>query len=305
MPTGVEHCTAKSRSARSMVDSVDEGGWAFPATVEASPPATPVAAAAAPQRRGWMRWAAGVIASASEWIFGAMALGLGLALLAATPVAQFLSLGYLLEAEGRVARTGRLRDGLVGVRRAGAGWEHGAGCVALAAAGASGRVAGPLGRAHRPGGADRATLAARADRGDRPDGAAHRHRLRRGGRFRHFVWPPADPVWLARRLRRGRLFGESRDAVWQFVTGMRLPAYFRLGFLGFAGTLAWLVVPVTLLAAGPEGAGLGVLGGLLLAIVALVLPFLQAHYAAEGGSPRCSNTGPCGRGSARLPGRLP
>ena len=34
------------------------------------------------------------------------------------PLAQFLSLGYLLESSARVARTGRLRDGLIGVRRA-------------------------------------------------------------------------------------------------------------------------------------------------------------------------------------------
>src|SRR5436305_13706488 len=71
-----------------------------------------------PGGRRWIARCGGAIASATEWAFGALALGLGLALLAATPLAQFLSLGYLLEAEGRVARTGRLRDGLVGVRRA-------------------------------------------------------------------------------------------------------------------------------------------------------------------------------------------
>ena len=104
----------------------------------------------------------------------------------------------------------------------------------------------------------------------------------RGGRIRHFLWPPADPVWLVRRLRQGRLFGEARDAVWEFATALRLPAYFRLGFFGYAGTLAWLLVPVGLLALGRRVPPLGVLGGLLLAIVALVLPFLQAHFAAEG-----------------------
>jgi hypothetical protein len=42
-----------------------------------------------------------------------------LATLASIPILQFLSLGYLLEASGRVARTGRLRCGLIGVHRAG------------------------------------------------------------------------------------------------------------------------------------------------------------------------------------------
>ena len=56
--------------------------------------------------RGERSWGAGLrrVVSATtsglEWVFGALALGLGLAVLAATPVAQFLSLGYLLEAEG-------------------------------------------------------------------------------------------------------------------------------------------------------------------------------------------------------------
>ena len=53
-----------------------------------------------------------------EWVFGVVSLVLGLSILAALPLAQFLSLGYLLESSARVARTGRLRDGLIGVRRA-------------------------------------------------------------------------------------------------------------------------------------------------------------------------------------------
>src|SRR4051812_17334046 len=66
----------------------------------------------------WVRRAYRVTASATDWVFGAAALTLGLSVLAAVPVAQFLCFGYLLEAGGRVARTGRLRDGFVGVRKA-------------------------------------------------------------------------------------------------------------------------------------------------------------------------------------------
>jgi hypothetical protein len=103
----------------------------------------------------------------------------------------------------------------------------------------------------------------------------------RGGRLRDFLWPPADPIWLVRRLRRGGLLSAARDAVWEFVTALRLPAYFRLGLVGYAGTLAWLVVPVSLLGLGRRFPVLSLLGGVLLAVVALVLPFLQAHFAAE------------------------
>ena len=58
------------------------------------------------------------VASGADWLFGLFSLVVGLSVLAALPVAQFLSLGYFLESSARVARTGRLRDGLIGVRRA-------------------------------------------------------------------------------------------------------------------------------------------------------------------------------------------
>ena len=58
------------------------------------------------------------VGSGADWLFGVFSLVLGLSILAALPLAQFLSLGYFLESSARVARTGRLRDGLIGVRRA-------------------------------------------------------------------------------------------------------------------------------------------------------------------------------------------
>ena len=57
-------------------------------------------------------------ASGAEWLFGLFSLVVGLSVLAALPIAQLLSLGYFLESSARVARSGRLRDGLIGVRRA-------------------------------------------------------------------------------------------------------------------------------------------------------------------------------------------
>src|SRR4051794_23307961 len=54
----------------------------------------------------------------AEGVFGAISLVLGLSILAAFPVVQFLSLGYFLESSARVARSGRLRDGVIGVRPA-------------------------------------------------------------------------------------------------------------------------------------------------------------------------------------------
>ena len=84
-----------------------------------------------------------------------------------------------------------------------------------------------------------------------------------------------------RRLRQGGYYPAARDAVWTFVVGLRLPYYFWLGLRGFAGTLAWLVVPVTLIALGRRVPLLGFVGALLLGIVVFHLPFLQIRFAAE------------------------
>ena len=66
------------------------------------------------------------------------------------------------------------------------------------------------------------------------------------------------------------------------MAALRLPYYFRLGLVGFLGTLAWLIVPAMLVAAGGRCPLLGIVGALLLAIVVPFLPFLQIRYALEG-----------------------
>jgi hypothetical protein len=221
------------------------------------------------------------ITSACEWVFGAITLILGLAVLAAIPILQFMSLGYLLEAGGRVARTGRLRDGFIGIRQA---------CRIGGIFLGSGLILLPLWWI--------SSLASSADLID-PDGpVARRWRVgltvltvlmllhivtacSRGGKLRHFLLPFTNPFWLARRLWRGGYYTEARDAVWDFVTALRLPFYFWLGIRGFAGTMVWLVVPISLLALGRSAPLLGFLGALMLGIVLLYVPFLQMRFAAE------------------------
>src|SRR5262249_31786591 len=71
-----------------------------------------------PVRAGLIARTWRLVCSVTEWLFGALTLLVGLSFLAAIPILQFLSLGYLVESSGRIARTGRLRDGFIGVRRA-------------------------------------------------------------------------------------------------------------------------------------------------------------------------------------------
>src|SRR5262245_46957936 len=52
-----------------------------------------------------------------QWLFGLASLLATLAVLAAIPIINLTSLGYLLEASGRVANSGRLRDGFIDIRK--------------------------------------------------------------------------------------------------------------------------------------------------------------------------------------------
>ncbi|HWE39900.1 MAG TPA: hypothetical protein VG406_25340 [Isosphaeraceae bacterium] len=246
----------------------------------------PEPAEAPPRRRRFLlrllRAVGGRVASAAEWLFGAVSLVLGLSILAALPILQFLSLGYFLESSARVARSGRLRDGIIGPRKAArvGGLIAGAWLATLPLwlVGSLARSAdlidpgGPVARAWRLGQILLTVLTLLHI------GIA----CARGARLRHFLWPFSDPFWLVRRLRRGGFYVEARDGLWEFVARLRLPQYLRLGFVGFVGTLVWLVPPALLIAAGGRYPALGVIGTLLLAVVVPCLPFMQVRYAVEG-----------------------
>jgi len=222
------------------------------------------------------------VASGLGWLFGAASVVVGLAIVAAVPVAQLLGLGYLLEASARVARSGRVRDGWIGVRRAGRAGGIVAGCYlsllplrlvsSLADSAELIDPDGPVARGWRAGLLALALLTA----------VQVVAACARGWRLRHFAWPPGTLLWLARRLTRGGLYVESRDATWDFVAALRLPYYSRLGLLGLLGTIAWLAAPVGLIAVGRQVPLLGVIGVLALGLVVPALPFLQVRFAVEG-----------------------
>lgn len=281
------------------------------------------------------------VCSGLEWLFGLFCLWIGLAVLATVPVVQVLSLGYLLEVSGRVSRSGRLRDGFVGVRKAArvgrlllGTWLMWLPLRFMGSMWYSAYLIDPYSRITV--GWRIAWVAATV--------VMAAHVLLAwycGGRLRHFFWPLLAPLffgsWLLRKLiashflrpllqpivgsvsprllhdltnppalrdwfppamvlaklRRGDSFRRTRDAVWQFMVGLRLPHYFWLGARGFAGAVAWLLVPIVLLIAAtkiPDGANdaatgvgvlLGLVGAFLLSVVLMHLPFLQANFAAE------------------------
>jgi len=219
-------------------------------------------------------------------LFGLASLVLLLAVIAAVPILNFVALGYMLEAEGRVARTGKLRYALpllpVAPRLGGIAfgvwfWLL---LVRLLADAAS----------------DAATIAPHT-----AIAAAWQFALivfssvvalqivlalSRGGGFWCFFRPIKNILWLRRQLKEGGYFHRAEAGVREFVSALRIPHHFWLGLRGFAGTLAWLFVPTVLFAAlqdpdKPFQVLLMLMGGVSLICVLSWAPFLQAHFAAE------------------------
>lgn len=103
----------------------------------------------------------------------------------------------------------------------------------------------------------------------------------RGGRARDFLSP-----WLHwRRLRgdglAGDLLAERSGGFLSALNELGLWSQWRLGLGVFVASLAWIAAPTSLLAAGHERPLLGLLGALSLAPIAVVLPFLQVRCARE------------------------
>ncbi len=243
--------------------------------------APPVGTAAASRWRRVVR----AIGSGLDWAFGLISLIIGLALLSIVPFLNFLSLGYLIHASGRVAATGKLRNGLVGIRKASilGSFFLGAWLVSLPV-----RLVSSLWK-------DAELIAPGS-----PTAQAWRIGLLvlasltvlhivwaclRGGRVRHFLWPA--PVRFCKWLATPDKFGTIRNAVVDYVVSLRLPYYFWLGARGFLGALLWLVIPVGLLILAAQfapdqgGVLLSIIGGFLLMLVVMHLPFLQTHFALE------------------------
>jgi len=219
-----------------------------------------------------------------EWVFGLMSMILALAILAAIPGLQFLSLGYMLESSTRVAKSGRIQDGFIGIRTAA---RLGGSVLAiwllllplryLSNVAFTAQIINPDGR-------NAAKLRFWVLILTILLGVHIVFALARGGRLRHFFWP-LNFLIVYRQFKLGGAYAKARDATWDFLLGLRLPHYFWLGLRGFLAAFLWLIIPATLLAFGqvktPIAPLVGILGALLLAIVVLHLPLLQTQMAIE------------------------
>ena len=232
----------------------------------------------------WYRRTVNGVTSAVQWLFGGISVVVGLSILSIFPVLNLLSLGYLMKASGRVQRTGRIRDGMIGFKQASLAGGLTAGiwisCWPI-------RFAMDLAR-------DAALI---VPNGKMPIGwetgismgilftVGHiLWAIARGGKLRHFIWPA--PVRFLKWWIRGSddsLKGLQWEIRW---SDLGIGDCFTTGLGGFLGAIAWLSLPVLIIwSAGrlPKEPGIlvSLLGGLLLAWVSVYLPFLQTQFAAE------------------------
>ena len=171
------------------------------------------------------------------WLFGLGSLLVGLAIFAAIPVLNLLSLGYLLESS--------------------AGWRARGDCVTASSA------FGPQPRSARSSlrassecfrfGLSRISCDPRTS-SIRAECAAAGWRVGQlilsGVTGLAFVFFAALAmfIWLAgfRGVRRN-FYAAARDAVWDTFVSIGLRHYFLLGLRGFIGAFAWLALPISLL----------------------------------------------------------
>jgi hypothetical protein len=227
---------------------------------------------------------------AAGWLLtvgaGLASLLLILAILSAIPIVNLLALGTMLEAEGRVVRSGRLRDGipfagalprLGGIVIGTWLWLLLIRLVTQAAADAT--LIAPAGPSARIWALLRAGTILLV-------GVHLLGALFSGGRFSAFFRPVRSGRRLVAAIRAGTAWGTATAALTRVVDAIEPGKLFSLGLRGFVGTFLWLLVPTILFSAlrdttKPGQVLVSLLGAILLGAVLAWVPFLQARFAAE------------------------
>ncbi len=239
-------------------------------------------------------------------LFGLASLTLLLAVAAAVPLVNFWVLGYLLDVEGRVARTGKIRASfpLLGLAPrfgsivlgmwlcvlplrllAGAATDAALidpnGAVAARWAGglfvAKWLMAAHLCLALARGGALSCFVPLKGFVG---------FVFRRILRIKLPVMFTSRTLWLLARWRDHDYWGRASTAIGQFVTGLNARSYYSAGWRGYLGTAAWLVLPSALYGSlhnpdKPAQVLVMLTGGVSLWLTLMWAPLLQARFAAE------------------------
>lgn len=224
-----------------------------------------------------------------QFLFGILSVLVMLAVSATIPVLNLISLGYLLEAQGRIARSGKWWYAMPQLPAAARlGTVLASFAVAMLAIWYLADVAhdaaliAPQSHAAR---SKQLYLAVAAI-------ATAIHlvlAVARGGSLSCFLRPIKNIRWLLAEIRGGDFSSHIHTALISFLAALRLPQRLWFGLCAFLGTLLWLIGPSILFASIRDPAKtwqrLAVLiGGICLIPVLAWLPFLQVHSSAENRS---------------------
>lgn len=106
----------------------------------------------------------------------------------------------------------------------------------------------------------------------------------RGGRFWHFLWPA--PIKFLLRGWRVSTWRRLSDRLYEVVERCRIGMLWWLAARAAAGAILWTALPVTLIIAGLrsqelDAAGLvGLIGAVLMGLIMLYLPMAQVRFAS-------------------------
>ena len=107
----------------------------------------------------------------------------------------------------------------------------------------------------------------------------------RGGRWWHLLWPA--PIRFLREGWRPKTWVRASDELYDLVACLQFPRLWWLGARAGAGVLIWICIPVTMMIVGqhsedvPTPGLVGFLGAFALTAIMLYLPFLQIQMAAD------------------------
>jgi hypothetical protein len=217
---------------------------------------------------------------------GIVSLALVLAVLAAIPLLNFLALGTMLEAEGRVVRSGRLRDGIpfaAALPRIGSivvgTWLWLLVVRFLAQAADDATLIDPGGPAARGFEAARTVTAVAV-------GIHITAAIFCGGGLTTFFRPLKNLRRLLAAIRGGTAWTTAAHALRRVLDAVQPGRLMWLGLRGFVGGFLWILLPTMLFAAlrdttRPGEVVVTLVGAALLGTVLSWVPFLQARFAAD------------------------
>ncbi|MEC8554372.1 MAG: hypothetical protein VXZ82_05110 [Planctomycetota bacterium] len=223
------------------------------------------------------------------WLFGRtwdyISLAVLVAVVAAIPIVQLASLGYLLVSAANLAERRPWRDCIPGLRLAGK-----LGTFALLGAIAWLPVWLVTDLAYsvqllQPGSGSAGLWRIAAFLAT---GAWITHlawAAIRGGRWWHVLWPA--PIRFLREIWNSKTWTRASDELYELVASVHFPRLWWLGARAGAGVLIWVCIPVTMMIIGqhsqdvPTPGLFGFLGAFGMTAIMLYLPFLQIQMAAE------------------------